>query len=173
MITGSKVAIRGLTKEDSANIYEWVNKEELRALTGTLYPVSEYEHEEWIRRTTTSGNTKLFLVFEKVSGKKLGTIGLKNFDYTNRNVELFISLGISGGFGTDAVKTLTDYCFAHLNIHKVYLYVFESNQRAVRCYEKAGFINEGTLSEHHFNNYNYESVIVMGRLNKTKQNKEF
>lgn len=166
MITGSKTIIRGLTKEDSSNIYEWVNIEELRQLTGTLYPISEYEHEEWIKKVTLSENTKLFLVQDKESGRKLGTIGLKNFDLTNRNVELFISLAISGGFGSDAVGALTDYCFRHLNMHKVYLKVFESNKRAIACYEKTGFIKEGILLEHHYSVYNYEDVIIMSKLNK-------
>ncbi len=162
MISGEKVIIKGLTKEDAKRIYEWVNIEELRTLTGTLYPISEYEHEEWIKRVTTSSATKLFLVADKATNKPLGTIGLKNFDNTNRHVELFISLAISGGYGTDAIKTLVTYCFGHLNMHRVYLHVFESNKRAQRCYEKAGFVKEGVLIDHRFNNYQYENVFVMG-----------
>ncbi len=166
MITGDKIVLRGIKKEDFKDIYAWANKEENRPLTGTQYPISEYEHERWMQAVTTSGDTKLFLVLEKETGNKLGTIGLKHFDVTNRNVELFINLGISGGYGADAVKTLTEYCFGHLNYHKVYLHVFESNVRAIRCYEKAGFIKEGELLEHHFNNYRYENVFVMAKIRK-------
>ncbi len=166
MITGQKVIIRGIKKEDVNDIYEWINIEQNRKLTGTQYPVSEFEHEKWISEVTTSADTKLFLVVDKTSEKKLGTIGLKHFDFTNRNVELFINLGVSGGYGTDAVITLTEYCFKHLNYHKVYLYVYESNKRAIRCYEKAGFIKEGELIDHHFNNYKYENVFVMAKLKK-------
>ena len=162
MISGENVIIRGLCKEDAKHIYEWVNTEELRSLTGTLYPVSEFEHEEWVKRVTTSAGTKLFVVTDKETGKPLGTIGLKNFDYTNRRAELFISLAISGGYGADAVRTLVRYCFGHLNLHRVYLHVFESNKRAQRCYEKAGFTKEGELVDHHFNNHRYENVWVMG-----------
>ena len=52
----------------------------------------------------------------------------KNIDQINRNAELYISLGenIPGG-GTDAVNALVHFCFMHLNLHKIYLYVFESN----------------------------------------------
>ena len=166
MITGERVILRGVKREDFSDIYEWANKEENRPLTGTQYPVSEYEHEKWIQAVTTSGETKLFLVLDKETGNKLGTIGLKHFDVTNRNVEIFINLGVCGGYGTDAVITLSEYCFRHLNYHKVYLYVFETNKRAIRCYEKAGFIKEGELIEHHFNNYQYESVLVMAKIKK-------
>lgn len=165
MISGQKVIIKAIDKSDSQDILKWVNQEELRRLTGTLYPVSEFEHEEWIKKTLSSSDKKLFLVLEKNSARKLGTIGLKNFNHTARNAELFISLKVSGGYGTDAIETLVDYCFKRLNLHKIYLYVFESNTRAIRCYQKAGFVQEGCLYEHHFDDYGYENVVVMGRIN--------
>ncbi len=166
MITGEKIILRGIKKEDINDIYEWVNIEENRKFTGTQYPISEFEHEKWLNTVTTLCDMKLFLVLDKIDEKKIGTIGLKNFDFTNRNVELFINLGISGGYGSDAVATLTEYCFRQLNYHKVYLHVFESNRRAIRCYEKAGFTIEGKLTEHHFNNYNYEDVFVMSKIGR-------
>ena len=163
MIGGKIVELRGISKQDAPLIYEWVNREDLRDLTGTLYPVSEYEHEKWMQNVTMSGNQKLFAVYHE--NKCIGTIGLKNIDQTNRNAELYISLGekIPGG-GTDAVNTLVDFSFMHLNLHKVYLYVFESNLRAINCYKNAGFVIEGTLQEHHFAKGKYEDVLIMGRI---------
>ncbi len=170
MISGEKTLIKGITKDSSSDIYRWVNQEELRYWTGTLYPVSEYEHEDWIKRQVTCSDKKLFLICDIKTGKAIGTIGLKNLDYINRNAELFVSIGedeyISGkkdgGYGTDAVRTFVNYCFSHLNFHKIYLHVFESNKRAIRCYEKAGFVKEGKLLDHHFQEGQYENVIVMG-----------
>ena len=57
-----------------------------------------------------------------------------------------------------------NYCFMHLNLHKVYLHVFESNLRAINCYKKAGFKIEGTLQDHHFSRGKYENVLIMGRV---------
>lgn len=61
MITGNKIILRGIKKEDINDIYEWVNIEENRKLTGTQYPVSEFEHEKWINTVTTLSDLKLFL----------------------------------------------------------------------------------------------------------------
>lgn len=63
----------------------------MRDLTGTLYPVSEYEHEKWIESVMVNSGNKLFAICFR--DKCIGTIGLKNFDYVNRNAELFISIG--------------------------------------------------------------------------------
>ena len=68
------------------------------------------------------------------------------------------------GYGCDAVTTLTEFCFTQLNLHKVYLHVFDSNTRAIRCYEKAGYKVEGRLVGHHFSNGKYEDVLVMARI---------
>ena len=37
----------------------------------------------------------------------------------------------------------------------------QSNERAIKCYSKVGFVQEGVLKEHHFNKGEYEDVIVM------------
>lgn len=179
MISGEKVIIKGITKSSAERIYHWVNQEHLRSFTGTLYPVSEYEHEDWIRRQVTSDDRKLFLICDKSSEKEIGIIGLKNFDYIHRHVELFVSIGEQsylqnnqGGYGSDAVRTLVNYCFRHLNFHKVYLYVFASNKRAIRAYEKCGFVREAELRDHHFQNGKYENVYIMGILAPAQENTE-
>lgn len=173
MIEGKKVLICGLTKDSTDAILQWVNKPELRDLTGTRFPVSEFEHEIWIKRKLESSSEKLFLIRDKENDSAIGIIGLSNIDYINRNAELFIRIGdkeyISqknsvSGYGTDAVITLTDFCFTHLNLHKIYLYVFESNTRAIRCYEKSGFEIEGRLLQHHFSRGKYEDVIIMRKM---------
>ena len=97
MISGEIVELRGVCKQDAPLIYKWANREDMRDLTGTLYPISEYEHEKWIQNVTLEKNQKLFAIYYK--NKCIGTIGLKNIDSINRNAELFISIGenVPGG----------------------------------------------------------------------------
>lgn len=47
------------------------------------------------------------------------------------------------GYGTDAMRVYLDYTFQELNLHRVTLRVFGFNQRAIRSYEKCGFVHEG------------------------------
>ncbi len=173
MIYGEKTILCGITKQSSAKILSWANKPELRKLNGTIYPISEYEHDQWLNNKMTNPNEKLFLVCDKQTMEEIGTIGFKNTNWISRNAELYISLGnekyteaCGKGYGTDAVNTLCNFCFDSLGLHKIYLYVFESNARAIRCYEKAGFSVEGRLKEHHFFNGSFEDVLVMGKICK-------
>ena len=168
MIVGEKVNLCGITKESSNKIYEWVNNPELKRYTGTIYPVSEFEHEKWIENKMQSKNEKIFLICTKKDSEPIGTIGLKNIDFINSNVELYISIGNNNfknkGFGTDAVITLTDFCFVRLGLHKVYLRVFESNKEAIHCYEKSGYLIEGKLQEQHFDGGKFENVLIMAKI---------
>jgi RimJ/RimL family protein N-acetyltransferase len=46
------------------------------------------------------------------------------------------------GYGTDAISALLRHAFRRLNIRQVRLNVKKFNARAIRCYEKCGFVRE-------------------------------
>jgi RimJ/RimL family protein N-acetyltransferase len=54
----------------------------------------------------------------------------------------------SKGLGTDAVRLVVDYAFEELDLNRVELTTDEENARAIRCYEKVGFVREGLLRQH-------------------------
>lgn len=173
MIEGKLVDLCGLTRDTAGYILRWVNDPELKHYTGTLYPVSEYEHEKWLENRAISKTEKTFVIREKNSKVLIGTIGITNIDYPNSNAEMYICIGnkdfissqnATHGYGSDAVMALTDFCFNRLNLHKVYLRVFDGNERAVKCYQKAGFTVEGRLAEHHFDNGKYMDVLIMSKI---------
>ena len=69
------------------------------------------------------------------------------------------------GYGTDAVSLLCKLGFEEMNLHKIKVEVMAFNLAAIRCYEKCGFIKEGTLRDEVFREGKYHDVIVMGKIN--------
>jgi RimJ/RimL family protein N-acetyltransferase len=65
--------------------------------------------------------------------------------------EAFTGVGIGDpqlwgkGYGTDAIRLLLRYAFNELNLRRISLMAFEYNQRALRSYHKAGFVEEGRM----------------------------
>lgn len=53
----------------------------------------------------------------------------------------------SKGYGTDAMNVILRFAFDELNLYRISLNVFEYNQRAIRSYEKVGFVVEGRERE--------------------------
>jgi RimJ/RimL family protein N-acetyltransferase len=81
----------------------------------------------------------------------IGWIGLDGVDWPNGDAWVGIGIGERDcwgkGYGTDAMRVLLRYAFMELSLHRVSLSVYEYNPRAIRSYEKAGFVHEGRLRQ--------------------------
>lgn len=75
------------------------------------------------------------------------------------------------GFGTEATNLILEYAFNVLKLHKVDLRVLEYNKRAIRCYEKCGFIVEGIDREGALIEDKFESDLFMSILDYEYKNR--
>jgi len=169
MILGNSVFISALNTADKSIILNWVNNPELKNKIGTIYPISDIEHEKWFSSKFENSNEKIFGIVSREYNSLIGIIGLKNIDFINRNAELYIYIGEtqyqSRGLGTDAVKTLVDFSFSQLNLHRIYLNVFDYNENAIKVYERVGFVVEGVLTDAFYRDGQYHNKIIMGKIN--------
>jgi RimJ/RimL family protein N-acetyltransferase len=55
--------------------------------------------------------------------------------------------GRDRGLGTEATRLIVGHGFEQLGLNRIALGVFNFNPRAIRAYEKAGFVAEGTERE--------------------------
>ena len=82
-------------------------------------------------------------------GEFIGMTGLHHINFRNRNCGWGIAIGPPSrwgkGYGTEACMLTMRFAFKELGMEKVYLRVYEGNDRGRRAYEKAGFKVEGTL----------------------------
>jgi RimJ/RimL family protein N-acetyltransferase len=87
----------------------------------------------------------------QAGGRYIGHVRLTVFSWHDRNARL--ALGIydprfwSRGYGTEAIRLLLRHAFDDLGLHRVDLLVIEYNARAIRAYEKCGFVREGLVRE--------------------------
>ena len=81
--------------------------------------------------------------------RHIGFVGLWGPEWTHGDIVVSIGLGEpeywGKGYGTEAMQLALRYAFTELNLHRVTLYVFDYNTRAIRSYEKAGFQFEGRI----------------------------
>jgi RimJ/RimL family protein N-acetyltransferase len=68
------------------------------------------------------------------------------------------------GYGTDAMRLLLQHGFNTLNLNRVALDVYDTNLRAVRSYEKAGFVHEGRKRQAIFKDGRYVDILQMSVL---------
>lgn len=167
-------SLRPLNFDDKQYLLEWNRDKEIRDLTGAVIPASEYEHEIWFESISHNNHTKFWVIQSLETRNPIGVVGLKNIDYINCNAELFIYIGNKEfwgkGIGKDATKEILLFSFNTLNLRRVYLNVFEFNQRAIHSYEKIGFIKEGVLRKSKFHNGKYINKFIMGILKEDFKN---
>lgn len=93
------------------------------------------------------GTAYLFTIDLLKDKQFLGICGLNRVDSIHRSALLGISLHNKRywgqGLGSEAVQLLMGFGFNVLNLHRIYLTVFEDNLRAKRLYEKVGFKETG------------------------------
>lgn len=171
MIIGNKTILRALNRSDADKILKWCNDPEIKHLTGTLFPVSDIEHEKWFQDKISDPINKMFGI-EDMNKNFIGIIGIKNVDLINRSGELYIYIGEKEfwgkGYGSDAVKTFVSFCLNEMNMHRIYLSVFSYNKRAIRSYEKSGFKTEGVLKDAVFKGGRYHDKLIMGIINQNE-----
>ena len=102
------------------------------------------------------------------SWKFIGGCAFSAIDWRNGASEFGIQIGDKSywdqGYGTEAVRLLVKHGFESLNLHRIFLRVLETNPRAIRSYEKAGFIHEGIQRQAEFRNGQYVDVLMMSVL---------
>lgn len=167
LFSGERVRLRKMGIEDISIYHRWRNDIEVMQFTSPSLDVFSYaETESFVKIITESNNSKGYIIEEIESNKPIGVTSLINIDYGNRNAECIIDIGEkdywSKGFGREAFQLLLDFAFNELNLHKVNLRVFSFNERAIKLYQKLGFIEEGKLTEQLYRNGSWHDIVHMG-----------
>lgn len=148
-------------------LVKWMNDPRLTKWLGPRFPISLAEQEIWYERLTHD-KTKSKLFIEDKGGTAIGLISLMELDWRNRTAELGIYIGeheyLARGFGRDAVLTLLRFAFRELGLHRIYLSVFEENRRAIRTFQRSGFVLEAVMRDAAFYAGRYHNVFLMSIL---------
>jgi RimJ/RimL family protein N-acetyltransferase len=171
LIVGKHIRLRAVEQEDLLQFVEWLNDPELRSGLAMFLPFSLAEEKRWFERMQDTPAAEHVLVIEAQDNdlwRSIGTCGLHAIDWQSRQAEVGISIGDKSfwnrGYGTDTMRAILQHGFDTLNLNRIYLRVFSNNQRAIRCYEKAGFVQEGRLRQAHYQGGEYLDILMMGVL---------
>lgn len=168
MIKGDLVKLRAYKEEDIGKAYEFVNDEEVKKFISVdgSFPMTIWEEESWIKTRKSNVNlTYDFAIEDLKTNKYIGGCSINSTNIKNRNCVIGIMIGDKDywgkGYGRDALKVLIKFIFEELNFDKIKLSVFSFNKRAISCYKKLGFKEEGILKNEIYRNGKYYDDILM------------
>ncbi|HLQ74326.1 MAG TPA: GNAT family N-acetyltransferase [Bacillota bacterium] len=159
----NRLLMRALEKEDLPFIHELFNDSAITNYWFMEPYLSFGKLEKDYEANHAKSDIRQF-VLENKQKERIGYIGLYNIDFNHRHAEfgIIIHPNFQGeGYAKEATKCAIDYSFLRLNLHKLYLYVAEKNEKAMHIYKQVGFKTEGILKEHYFINGSYENCLMM------------
>jgi len=171
MIYGERIRFRHAERDDLPVFVEWINDPEVRQGIALYLPMSLANEEKWFEGMLQRPIDEQPLCIEIRLGDDWQLIGNCSFfgiDHRVRSAEVGILIGDKNywnqGYGTEAMALLLAHGFNTLNMNRIFLRVYETNPRAIRSYEKAGYVLEGRQRQAHFIDGEYVDVLLMSVL---------
>ena len=177
MIIGERVRFRGVERSDIPRFVTWLNDPEVFQGLLVHYPISQADEEGWFERMLGRPVDERVMGIEVQetasdgigdSWNLIGTCAFDHIDWRLHAAEFGIMIGEktywNRGYGSEAVRLLVSHGFNTLNLNRIFLHVFETNPRAIRSYEKAGFTLEVRERQAEFQNGKYIDVLLMSIL---------
>lgn len=171
MIFGKRIRLRGVEREDLPLFVQWLN--DPLVIEGLLYlaPLSLEDEIRWFEKLADHPPSERPLAIEIQDGdtwRMIGNCSFHNISSTNHSAEVGIFIGDrtvwNTGYGTEAMQLLVRHGFESLNLNRIMLVVYDDNARAIRAYEKAGFVLEGRMRQARYRHGKYGDEFIMSIL---------
>jgi ribosomal-protein-alanine N-acetyltransferase len=167
-LNGKRLRLRPAQESDKADRLSYGRNAEFRKMVGgdprTCPPLTAEEVDRWYERLWSE---PLHWAIE-AEGRCIGIACLHQFDQENQHARYMIGIFAPDcwgkGYGTEVTRIVLRYAFDDLRLHRVDLRVLDFNHRAIACYKKCGFVQEGIEREGSLIGGEWHSDILMSIL---------
>jgi ribosomal-protein-alanine N-acetyltransferase len=162
------------TDDDDMLAY-WISDPQVQSLYSEPTYTTKVEVKELLDKYTGSYDRPDYYrwaIVEKESGICIGQIAIFLVDNKNNFCEIEYALGRRfhrKGYGTEAVKTLLEFCFNRVNFHKVQVCHKAGNDASRGVIRKCNFTYEGTLRDFFFMDGRYVDRLYYSMLREEYQ----
>lgn len=169
-IKGERVYLTAVDESSLEQLRAWRNRSELRRYFREHREISQQMQDKWFKERVLGNPDQYdFEIHENGFGKFIGHCGLYYVNRVNRSAEFTIYIGDDEhrgrGCGSDALRTLFRYGFETLGLHRIWCEVF-SNNAAINVYRRLGFVDEGVLREHHYDEGRFWDCHILSMLRR-------
>jgi RimJ/RimL family protein N-acetyltransferase len=138
----------------------------LGADVGRLAPLNREQAKSWVQNIH-SHPAAWVIEFE---GRAIGEVLIDNFVEADKRAGIIIGIldpaALGKGLGGEALGAVAAFAFDELNLHKLSMRVLAFNIRALRAYERLGFVREGQERESAFIGGEWHDDVIVGLLRR-------
>ncbi|MGI5408598.1 GNAT family N-acetyltransferase [Streptomyces chartreusis] len=168
VLTGDRTVLRPFTEDDAAVMAEIIEDPEVVRFTGEASEeFSLGRLRSWYGSRSVQNDRLDLAVTDRATGELVGEVVLYEWDATARSCTFRTLIGPRGrgrGIGTEATRLIVGHGFEQLGLHRIQLEAYGHNPRALRVYEKVGFVVEGVRREADFRDGQWLDWVMMAVL---------
>lgn len=156
MLEGQLVGLRAIEREDLPQLLEWRNNPNYRRYFREFRELNSVNQNNWFDKVVMGDHrTMMFSIIELATDRLLGACGLCYIDWVNRNADFSIYIGadnlyIDDYFAPDAAKTMMEYGFGELGLHRLWAEIYDFDEKKKLFFDKLGFSCEGRFRHTHW-----------------------
>jgi RimJ/RimL family protein N-acetyltransferase len=152
VLDGSTVTLRRHAPENLVAFRRWYADPEIARLARYQEaPMRSDEIDRFFAARVVGTEALSMAIHLATTDRLIGTCAFSQLDADNGSALYHITIGEKDawghGYGTEATRLMLDHAFGTLGLHRIALFVFEFNVRAIRAYERCGFVVEGRSRE--------------------------
>lgn len=165
--------LRAVELSDVDLLYEWENDIELWQVSNTMRPFSRYALEDYV---LNSQNQSLYsakqmrLMIDVERDNAIFTLGcIDVYDYEAKDAKAGIGIFIcknerKKGYAQKAIEMIENLMKNVYNIHQLYAFITEDNQKSIKLFEKSAYIFTSSLKDWVLVNSKYKNVNVYQKI---------
>lgn len=168
-IPGRLIVLRRHRPDNLQAFMRWYSDPEIAGLTRYQQsPLTRDDIQRFFYSRVMGSDFLAMAIHVRETDRLVGTCAFSQLDGDNGSTLYHITIGEreawGKGYGTEATDLMLAHAFTRLALHRVGLTVFEFNSRAIRSYEKSGFVVEGRARQAIFRDGRFWDEIHMSVL---------
>jgi diamine N-acetyltransferase len=164
-LEGERVFLRTINRSDLTELNELMDDRATLVLTGSVFPNTEKELEEFYERCQTTDTRVWFVIVDKEKNRIIGETGFLRifmpWRTTDFTLEIWDKKYWGRGYGKEIAALMFEYGFDYLNFHRMAIGVVEKNARAMKFWKSLGFKEEGRQIDGFFSEGEYSDFVMM------------
>jgi RimJ/RimL family protein N-acetyltransferase len=168
-LVGETIVLRRHRPENLGAFRRWYSDAEVARLTRYRDgPMRPDEIDRFFTARVLGIDSLTLAVHLRAKDRLIGSCAFSQLDADNGSALFHITIGEKDlwghGYGTEATRLMLAHAFTSMGLHRVSLAVFAFNERAIRSYEKVGFVVEGRARDAIYRDGRYWDEIDMSML---------
>jgi RimJ/RimL family protein N-acetyltransferase len=180
MLTGEKVYLCPIEREDLEPLRSWRNQHKFRKYFREYREIGKDMQIKWYEtKVINDPSTIMFSVRMKESDELLGCCGLCYINWVHRNADLSLYIGWKNayidneGYAEEACRLLFDYGFGELGLMKIWTEIYEFDAPKYELYSSIGMNQDGLLRNQYFYDGKWWNSRIISMLSEKWINKNF